>query len=455
MSNQLKTLDQSTQDLYLKSKLQLNTVFLKPELNAALKNDQTLRSQVFGAINIVHYIESNYQTENSTFDEYSKAITVYEPYKQVIYSFDDHDNLLDAINSLRVYLLNTYQTNTDELVDVYGNVLFIYTPTSTETDQVVVTDEVVYQTKPIEQDQDQEINQEQQNANFNQSTNNFDPTSFGFNPKIADDFKEMQINAVVNNIFMHKVMSNEVFIYNSKPKVIPILKILYIVMLGLMFIFSIVSFALINVFGKEMFTIATATTISGQTQTIVIPLARGATIPFDLIILLLVISWFIYGMIKGWKNDNIRYHFKFMVPLVFVIILVIVKLVGSFSGVFSFATDDILDSFNKIWNKHVEATNHPNAAAAGLRPIAPEDLESTKAHYQSIIMGYFATTIIVFAALLFALIVIVTAIFFNPKKDFERVKELHEQIRADLLAGKIDPSLYQIKPASARDSMWI
>lgn len=448
MSNEFKTLDHSTQNLYNKTKLQLNTVFLKPELKNALKNDSTLRRQVFQAINIVHYIESNYQTENQVFGEYSKAITSYEPYKQVIYNFDDQDNLLDNVNSLRIYLLNTYQTNTEELEGVYGSILFLYQETEVNNDPISVTEEVVYQTKPIDQEE------QTQNTEYTQSNNNFDGSAFGFNSNIANDFKEMQINAVVNNIFMHKIMNNEVFIYNSKPKVIPILKILYIVMLGLMFIFSIVSFALISVFGKEMHTIATVATPSSQ-QKIVVPIARGAVIPFDLIILLLVISWFIYGMIKGWKNENVRYHFKYMVPLVFVIILVIIKLVSIFSGVFSFATDDILDSFNKIWNGHIEAAKHTTAASAGLKPINPEDIDATKAHYQGIIMGYFATTIVVFVALLVALIVIVSAILFNPKRDFERIKELHEQIRADLLAGKIDPNLYQIKPTSARDSMWI
>lgn len=137
--------------------------------------------------------------------------------------------------------------------------------------------------------------------------------------------------------------------------------------------------------------------------------------------MLVIIGWFIYSMVRGWKNDNVRYHFKYLIPLVFIIILLVIRLFAAFNGGLSFQTSDIQQLFETTWNTHL--------AAAKLITTPIDTSEAAKSYYNSLAIGYFVISIIVFVVIIAAFVVVVSVIFVNPKRDDERIAALLEQIK--------------------------
>lgn len=182
-----------------------------------------------------------------------------------------------------------------------------------------------------------------------------------------------------------------------------------------MFILSIASFTLITIYGNNLYRVVEAINV-GTTKlhnkqlnwTII------RVFPLDLIFLLVIIGWFIYSMVRGWKNDNVRYHFKYLIPLVFIIILLVIRCC-CFNGGLSFQTSDIQQLFETTWNTHL---------AVKLITTPIDTSEAAKSYYNSLAIGYFVISIIVFVVIIAAFVVVVSVIFVNPKRDDERIAAL-------------------------------
>ncbi|WP_031489347.1 hypothetical protein [Ureaplasma canigenitalium] len=401
----------------------LNVTFLEEKVNTSIKSDNELANQINKNISIIKNIEENYDVEKQMHLEYIKAFQSYRIFSYVENSLDDLDQITDVINSLRVYILNTYE------VDVYENkkadITFVFDEATKmsmgfdEKEATVIKEDII--NKPL--DTDEQMQEEPQ----------FDATNFGFTNN-SDEFRQMQIDAIASNVFTQKVLNNEVYMFKTKPKLIPALKIFFVIVAGLTLILSIIAFSTFTEYTKNMYKIFTR---QDNGEQIVASYHRTGQIPVSIIIFGIMFISTVISLVRTWRNDNTKYNFRIFMLFIFVGVVFISLFVDIFSGNLRWDQNNVIARFNEMKNDDVDAR---------LRQPLLGDNDYDKMF--GLIITYFVTQILIFVFVLLLILILITAKFLNPKRDTERLEALLEQIKNDVVQGKVNPNQYGQKKKS-------
>ncbi|MDR3249467.1 MAG: hypothetical protein LBS95_00075 [Mycoplasmataceae bacterium] len=331
----------------IKIKKNLDVVFNNSILKANIIKDKNLQKAVETCLNIYSFIVKN--TKDNYFSNYVKNYeTIIKKKFNVKNIILGDDEITDQINWLNVYCKNQYSIDISTNKKISNN-----TEINEKTPEQAKREEII----------------------SNVIGTNVEPTKI----------MELQKKIMDSNSKLNKdIASGKVFIYKSKPRIIPIIKFLFnYVLIGLCLSLLIYSF-----FGYILCTIHT-------------------NIDSDWVIYssaLIFATYLICSIILNYKiklanNDNIKYYLKWqtiMLILIFLIFFVMIGMIGVTSSN-SFVT--ILEEIKLPHNDFIKVSLWFN----------------------------FIAIISTCVFILWLVILIILAAIFNPKRDDKKIGELYKE----------------------------
>lgn len=404
-------LSSAQKDLYKSIKLYLNTIFLNQKLNYAIKNDNDYRNQLNKVMNIFEYYEDNYEIANKNFHSYWQAFKSYVHYEKIVNDYNDFDELKDIVNGLKIYVLNTFQIDLDQESQRIADIDFKYDE-KTQASMGFYT--------PRNQENNTSTEYERVSA---ESISDEDSMNHTYQP--TSDFTTANIDNLTNMVFSARVMNGEIYLYETKPKVIPFLKyVFFAVSLALVF-FTTLTYAFLMDFGTHM---SSVINVNGITHIVRLV---SPTFPTQLVISIFIM---IYAGINAFKrkiSENEKFHFKNFIWIILFGALLVVALANIFTGNLRFSSSSFDEMFRQAQINDVLANLARN-----------NSFSFDYSYLQSIFYGYSIAQILVFVVIILGTILIISTFILNPKRDIQRIKLLLQEIHDDILTGKIDPNTY-------------
>ncbi|MDE5651711.1 MAG: hypothetical protein K2H80_01485, partial [Ureaplasma sp.] len=342
-------------------------------------------------------ITLHYELDTKNISHYTQA------YHQITgknLKFNDNENsyqnltdIKDTINYLNVYILNTLGKNFEQIEDELKN---INENSVNSTDSINKNDQVI----------NEEISKND-NEHFNQKLS--DEELLRRSGVTMHDVADQLIQNQSMIYLQRNIRKGKVFIYDSKPKIIPIIKYLAFALFIIIFILSVANYAiLLSQNGKLQ--------LKNQNGELY---AFGfvSPVPFQQILLGCIIGIICWSIIRNIKNDNNKYFLSWGWMLFYTLFLLVVNLVSQESQFLLFRYNSFLSQLESI-NSNLDY------------------LETWKSFIKIFqILEYISFGIY---ALLLACVIVGS--IYNPKKDINRINQLLSQYANEIRNGEIDTS---------------
>ncbi|EDX52972.1 hypothetical protein [Ureaplasma urealyticum] len=404
-------LSSAQKDLYNSIKLYLNVIFLNQKLNYAIKNDDDYRSQLNKVMNIFEYYEDNYEIANKNFHSYWQAFKSYAHYEKLVDNFDDFDDLKDIVSGLKIYVLNTFQVDLEQESQKIADIDFKYDEKTQASMGFYTTDDQQNSSNPTyENVRAEPVSEENYSNNAYQS---------------ASDFTTANIDNLTNMVFSARVLNGEIYLYETKPKVIPFLKYLFFAISLALVLFTALTYAFLMDFGTHMLTVVS---VNGITHIVRL---TSPTFPTQLVISLFIMIYAGLNAFKRKISENEKFHFKNFIWIILFGALLVVALANIFTGNLRFSSNSFDEMFRQAQINDVLANLSRN-----------NDFSFDYSRLQSVFYGFSISQILVFLVIILGTILIIITFILNPKRDTQRIKLLLQEIHDDILTGKIDPNTY-------------
>lgn len=404
-------LSSAQKDLYNSIKLYLNVIFLNQKLNYAIKNDDDYRSQLNKVMNIFEYYEDNYEIANKNFHSYWQAFKSYAHYEKLVDNFDDFDDLKDIVSGLKIYVLNTFQVDLEQESQKIADIDFKYDEKTQASMGFYTTDDQQNSSNPTyENVRAEPVSEENYSNNAYQS---------------ASDFTTANIDNLTNMVFSTRVLNGEIYLYETKPKVIPFLKYLFFAISLALVLFTALTYAFLMDFGTHMLTVVS---VNGITHIVRL---TSPTFPTQLVISLFIMIYAGLNAFKRKISENEKFHFKNFIWIILFGALLVVALANIFTGNLRFSSNSFDEMFRQAQINDVLANLSRN-----------NDFSFDYSRLQSVFYGFSISQILVFLVIILGTILIIITFILNPKRDTQRIKLLLQEIHDDILTGKIDPNTY-------------
>lgn len=371
-----------------------------------LKNDSIFQKIFVECVGIVNYIENKYDIANGHTSRYAQAY--YAICGQNLMINDDpklYANEIEQeekVNYLNTYLINRINMDFNQLEDS------LKTVNIDGTDETVKVDSI-----------DKGENSETTNTFHSTGQRMSDEEVLHKSGYTVHDVADQLINSQATIILNRNVASGKVFIYKSKPKVIFWIKMLTFVCFIILMLLSIASYGiLMSQNGKLVYNTAS----SGETEKLQ-PFGFVNPLPYIQIILVIMIALISLSLVKNIKNDNARYFMPWGWLSLYCIFLLVVTMTAGETQLLLFRWDYFLTTFKK-WT---------NVTSSG------DWTESSKAVIQ-ILEVWKILQYCIYALIGTIAICVMIAAIFNPKKDIERMQQLHQQYVTQIRNGEIDTS---------------
>lgn len=288
--------------------------------------------------------------------------------------YKDIYELLDEVNYLNVYVKNTFKADINELSKINN--------------------------EPKTNDVELKVNQ----SSTSQAQQNISA--------INDLTKKLSAHQSLNE----KIRSGKFFIYDSKPKIIPILRKTFLILSALF---------CLTVLLISCFMIAVQKFKNGFEE----PYNYSSTIFLGVIYVIytLGISWYVYKLLKHEytnKNENEIYHFKFTYLSILICLFSIIFIFDLFSFKFSGHTS-FFDSFQYILKNNL--------------------------NIQLQLWGWYVSTLILMGILILMIITYVAGVSFNSKVDVAKINEIMADIQNELFGTSKEKPINP-EPSSEKDS---
>lgn len=404
-----KKMTTAQNDLYHQTIKYLDIIVLaQPTINL-LKTDNLFRKIFIECIGIVNYFETNFGVANGNVSRYSEAY--YAICNQPI-NFDDDVNLYkntidlqDKVNYLNTYLVNKIGMNVEELENSFK---------ATNSNDSSSQDDVV-KTVPI--------NEATINNNSHRMSDEEVLERSGYT---MHDVADQLIATQASVLLQRNITKGKVFIYKSKPIIIPIIKVftftLFVILMGM----AIASYTVLMLPQTRLYyKPSTASDTTAATE-----ISFVSPFPYILILTVLFLALMAVSVIKNMKNDNAKFFMPWGWLSFFVFFFLIITLTANETQILLFNRLGSFDAAFKHWNNVDNAGNWTPAALDAIRMI---DLWK--------IFQY-----ITYAALGIIVVCIVTAVIFNPKRDIERIQALLDQYAQQIRNGEIDTTDFGRSP---------
>ncbi|EDX53998.1 conserved hypothetical protein [Ureaplasma urealyticum serovar 9 str. ATCC 33175] len=404
-------LSSAQKDLYNSIKSYLNVIFLNQKLNYAIKNDDDYRSQLNKVMNIFEYYEDNYEIANKNFHSYWQAFKSYAHYEKLVDNFDDFDDLKDIVSGLKIYVLNTFQVDLEQESQKIADIDFKYDEKTQASMGFYTTDDQQNSSNPTyENVRAEPVSEENYSNNAYQS---------------ASDFTTANIDNLTNMVFSARVLNGEIYLYETKPKVIPFLKYLFFTISLALVLFTALTYAFLMDFGTHMLTVVS---VNGITHIVRL---TSPTFPTQLVISLFIMIYAGLNAFKRKISENEKFHFKNFIWIILFGALLVVALANIFTGNLRFSSNSFDEMFRQAQINDVLANLSRN-----------NDFSFDYSRLQSVFYGFSISQILVFLVIILGTILIIITFILNPKRDTQRIKLLLQEIHDDILTGKIDPNTY-------------
>ena len=215
------------------------------------------------------------------------------------------------------------------------------------------------------------------------------------------DVADQLIMTQANMILSKNISKGKVYVYNSKPKFIPIIKFIVIALLFVMFVLSIAAFALVAKYGENIEVVVADNNLRFFSSSSI------ASYIFQFIFVLVILGFISFSMFKNFKNDNSKYKFSWGVMSFYIVLF-------------------LMSTFMFSWNILI---NKPNIAE-GSDPNSVYQIFTNAANIQ----------IAIFAVIGLVVIFTVIGAILNPRRDEKRIMKLLEQYASEIRNGQIDTS---------------
>ncbi len=405
-----KKMTTAQNDLYHQTIKYLDIIVLaQPTINL-LKTDNLFRKIFIECIGIVNYFETNFGIANSNVSRYSEAY--YAICNQPI-NFDDDVNLYkntidlqDKVNYLNTYLVNKIGMNVEELENSFK--------AANSNDNSSQPHDDVVETIPINEA-----------TNNNNSHRMSDEEVLERSGYTMHDVADQLVATQASILLQRNIAKGKVFIYKSKPMIIPVIKVLTFALFVILMGMAIASYTVLMLPQTRLY-YKPSTTSDATAAT---EISFVSPFPYILILTVLFLALMAVSVIRNMKNDNAKFFMPWGWLSFFVFSFLVITLTANESQVLLFNRLGSFDAVFKPWNS---GTNG-NWTPAALEAIKMIDLWK--------IFQY-----ITYAALGLIVVCIVTAVIFNPKKDVERIQALLDQYVQQIRNGEIDTTDFGRSP---------
>ena len=241
----------------------------------------------------------------------------------------------------------------------------------------------------------------------------------------ASDFTTANIDNLTNMVFSARVLNGEIYLYETKPKVIPSLKYLFFAISLALVLFTALTYAFLMDFGTHMLTVVS---VNGITHIVRL---TSPTFPTQLVISLFIMIYAGLNAFKRKISENEKFHFKNFIWIILFGALLVVALANIFTGNLRFSSNSFDEMFRQAQINDVLANLSRN-----------NDFSFDYSRLQSVFYGFSISQILVFLVIILGTILIIITFILNPKRDTQRIKLLLQEIHDDILTGKIDPNTY-------------
>lgn len=405
-----KKMTTAQNDLYHQTIKYLDIIVLaQPTINL-LKTDNLFRKIFIECIGIVNYFETNFGIANSNVSRYSEAY--YAICNQPI-NFDDDVNLYkntidlqDKVNYLNTYLVNKIGMNVEELENSFK--------AANSNDNSSKPQDDVVETIPI--------NEATGNNNAHRMSDEEVLERSGYT---MHDVADQLVATQASILLQRNIAKGKVFIYKSKPMIIPVIKVLTFALFVILMGMAIASYTVLMLPQTRLYYKPkdAAATVQPQEISFVSPF------PYILILTVLFLALMAVSVIRNMKNDNAKFFMPWGWLSFFVFFFLVITLTANESQVLLFNRLGSFDAVFKPWNSGTDG----NWTPAALEAIKMIDLWK--------IFQY-----ITYGALGLIVVCIVTAVIFNPKKDVERIQALLDQYVQQIRNGEIDTTDFGRSP---------
>lgn len=404
-----KKMTTAQNDLYHQTIKYLDIIVLaQPTINL-LKTDNLFRKIFIECIGIVNYFETNFGIANSNVSRYSEAY--YAICNQPI-NFDDDVNLYkntidlqDKVNYLNTYLVNKIGMNVEELENSFK--------AANSNDNSSQPHDDVVETIPI--------NEATTNNNSHRMSDEEVLERSGYT---MHDVADQLVATQASILLQRNIAKGKVFIYKSKPMIIPVIKVLTFALFVILMGMAIASYTVLMLPQTRLFYKPRDAAATVQLQEI----SFVSPFPYILILTVLFLALMAVSVIRNMKNDNAKFFMPWGWLSFFVFFFLIITLTANESQILLF---NRLGSFDAVFKPYNSVDG--NWTPAALEAIKMIDLWK--------IFQY-----ITYAALGLIVVCIVTAVIFNPKKDVERIQALLDQYVQQIRNGEIDTTDFGRSP---------
>ncbi|MCV3743333.1 hypothetical protein OF377_00325 [Ureaplasma sp. ES3154-GEN] len=431
--------------LRTKTNAYLNIVFLNQKLNHAVATDKDFAQLVSQVIVMLEQLEqetTNRDTVNNSV-EFNKALIAYHP--NIISTpiqLNDVDDYEDLLSSLQHYVQNTYTLNIGEFVSQFTSVNFIYDKKESYGYEEIEQTKVETEPAVNKVASDQVVDLDDETISDQETTNQSKQSSMD-----EDVFKNQYLDQAAMMVWNQQVLDNKIYIYKTKPRIIPIIKYSIFALLLLLFLSAVISFATKTTIITNSDLYVEITRDDNKRGIFSLSQVNSIGVPVMLIAVGLITIFMGISVFKRNQNENSKYSFKFGFFGFFIVAFFIIAIVEIFNkGTISFKNGNIALEFNNIRNFSLNYLDKK----LGYNPLNDgtirfSDSVSVQAFYDhlfSVWMTSFVFKMIEFAMIFAILVCLIIALVFRPKYDHERNAELINQIRDDILNDRINPNQY-------------
>ena len=373
-------------EIYDKVEHYLNVIFLDDNAINLLQKDVNFQDVIINDISICEIL-NNPNTDR--FINSYKSITKKEFKINPNIKNISNDEKMDMINYTNIYILNTLKLSIDQLDKCKTNNI------NNNNDDVI------------------DIDQQNESNNFGNAQSDEDIIkNSGFSMHdVADQLLATQANMLLNK----NIMNGKIYIFNSKPKIIPIIKIIVIALMSIMLLLSIVAFALV----ASQNGILKINSENGTSEIGV----NVVTYVFQFIIDIIILFFISSSMFRNFKNDNNKYKFSWGWMCFYIIIFLF--------STFMFSWEILINKNSFIDKLKANSSNWDNNTNNWINNDVQTAVTYLTVYAANIEIGIFA----IIALLLF--ITIIGGVC-NPKRDTARLQQLLNQYMMDIRNGLID-----------------
>ncbi len=394
-----KKISDEIQSIYDDATKKVDIIFLSSQTIDLLRKDENFQKILTNVIGIINFITLHYNLDSKNISHYTQAFC---QITNKNLKFDDSESsyqnltdIKDTINYLNVYVLNTLGSSFDQIESELKK------SNENENDVNNLNKESI---------DNQAINEELFKTNDN---------SFG---KTLSDEELLRRSGVTMHDVADQLIQNQamiylqrnirrgkVFVYDSKPKIIPILKYLAFALFIIVFVLSVASYAiLLSQNGKLKI-------LSKDNQEV--SFGFVSPVPIQQILLGCIIGIICWSIIRNIKNDNNKYFLSWGWMLFYTLFLLVIALAAQ-------ETQILLFRYNAFLAELIKVQSNASYLETWKRYVSVFQI------LQYVCYGIYGTL----------LICVIVGSICNPKKDNARINQLLSQYASEIRNGQIDTS---------------